>query len=119
MNQPIYQRFVREVRSFTEVCRTAAGLLMPVACIGLMSRWGDCYAGSVLMFTKLGLASAAAAWVSKFLAVLGLIFLAFFTVRAILWFVFSPTPRDMRRTAQWFPPKNCPPIFGLPLGGGL
>jgi hypothetical protein len=105
MNQQNYRRFAREMAIFSSVCRTAAGLLMPAACIGLMSRWDDCYAGCVVMFGKLGLSLVAAVWVSKFLAGLSLVLLAFFTVRGMLRFVFSPSTIDRDLTVQWFP---CP-----------
>jgi hypothetical protein len=94
MYQLIDQRFAREMAIFSGVCRTATGLLMPVAGVALLSRFDDCYAGSLLMLTKLGLSAAAAMWVSKFLAVIGLVLLAIFVVRGIMRFVFRPSGAD-------------------------
>jgi hypothetical protein len=94
MSQPNYQRFAREIAIFSSVYRTAAGLLMPSAGVALMTRFEDCHTGCVVMFTKLGVSVAAAIWVSKFLAVLGLILLAFFVVRGIMRFVFRPSGAD-------------------------
>jgi hypothetical protein len=94
MNQLNHKRFARGIAIFVNICRTAAGLLMPSAGVVLMSRFDDCYTGSVVMFTKLGLAAVSAVWVSKFLAVLGLVLLAFFVVRGIMRFVFRPSGAD-------------------------
>jgi hypothetical protein len=94
MNQPNYRRSARDFAIFTGICRTAAGLLMPSAGVALMSRFDDCYTGCVVMFTKLGLSAVSAMWVSKFLAVIGLVLLAFFVVRGIMRFVFRPSGAD-------------------------